>query len=72
MFVPTFSFQGIKKTKPVGSFNKIVSVKHKFDHGEERSLLAFCKAEADVTAALDAGATLAGGSDIIKLILVID
>ncbi|XP_001605669.5 39S ribosomal protein L1, mitochondrial [Nasonia vitripennis] len=60
---------GVKKTKPVGTFNKIVPVKHHFDHGEERRLLAFCKAEEDVAAALDAGAVLAGGSDIIKLIL---
>ncbi|OXU26714.1 hypothetical protein TSAR_007310, partial [Trichomalopsis sarcophagae] len=60
---------GVKKTKPVGTFNKIVPVKHNFDHGEERRLLAFCKTEEDVAAALDAGAVLAGGSDIIKLIL---
>ena len=62
----------MKKTKPLDSFHNIVTIKNSFDHGEERKILAFCKTEDQVKEALDEGAALAGGSDIIKLILVMD
>ncbi|KAJ8668586.1 hypothetical protein QAD02_010249 [Eretmocerus hayati] len=56
-------------TKPVEPFQKILRLPHKFDHGEQRKVAAFCKTETDVKDALDAGATLAGGTDIIKMML---
>ena len=53
------------------TFSRIVNMKNTFDHGEERSILVFCKEEELVKDALDGGAALAGGSDIIKMIIVI-
>lgn len=63
-------FQGVKKTKPVETFSKLVPIAHKFDQGIERKILAFCKTKEQIDEALEAGAALAGGSDIIKLITV--
>lgn len=62
--------QGVKKTKPVEAFNRMISVRHPFKHGEDRNVLVFCKDENQIKDALDAGAALAGGSDIVKLIMV--
>lgn len=48
------------------NFTKLVSIPHKFDHGEERSVVAFTK-DADLQlAAKNTGATLAGGVELIK------
>ncbi|XP_058795094.1 large ribosomal subunit protein uL1m isoform X2 [Phymastichus coffea] len=63
------NMQGVKKTKPVETFHSIVPVRHNFDHGEVRQILVFCKTENEVKEVLDNGAALAGGSDIIKLIM---
>lgn len=46
-------------------------MKHSFDHGEDRKILVFAKSEEDIKDALDTGAALAGGADIVKLIVVI-
>ncbi|XP_014216111.1 uncharacterized protein LOC106644922 [Copidosoma floridanum] len=63
------NFEGVKKNKPVEAFHKIVPVTHTFDHGEDRKILVFCKTEEQVAEALAAGAALAGGEDVVKLIV---
>ncbi|KAL7295287.1 hypothetical protein TKK_0011422 [Trichogramma kaykai] len=61
------NFRGIKN-KTLDAFHKMVTMKHLFDHGEERNILVFCKKDEQIKAALEGGAALAGGVDIIKLI----
>lgn len=41
---------------------------HKFDHGEERSIIAFSKTPENQDIAREAGAQLSGGPDMIKQI----
>lgn len=43
---------------------------HGFDQGVARSILVFCKTQEQKLEAQDAGATLVGGSEIIKEIEV--
>ncbi|XP_011501748.1 PREDICTED: uncharacterized protein LOC105365310 [Ceratosolen solmsi marchali] len=63
-----FNMKGVKKTKPVEPFKKLLNIKHKFDHGEERRILAICPPEEE--AALEAaGALHAGGTNIVKDIM---
>lgn len=44
----------------------MVHIPNNFDHGEERSVIAFCKSIENQKIALDAGAQKAGGLDLIK------
>ncbi|XP_044262259.1 39S ribosomal protein L1, mitochondrial [Tribolium madens] len=62
------NMQGEKATRFVEDFTRIVSIPFKFDHGEERSIIAFAKTPPALKEALDAGAQLAGGVDLIKQI----
>lgn len=48
------------------NFTKIVQVPHKFDHGSERNIVVFSKDTEEQRAALAAGASLAGGVELIK------
>ncbi|XP_015606366.1 uncharacterized protein LOC107273075 [Cephus cinctus] len=57
---------GEKKNKLVGSFTRVVSIPHKFDHGEKRTVLAFCKTAELQKLATDAGATAVAGPEDIK------
>lgn len=52
-------------------FTRTAMIPHGFDHGEDRSILVFCKSPADKEAAEIAGATLVGGTEIIKDIEVL-
>lgn len=60
--------QGEKATRFVDNFLRMAPIKHKFDHGEERKILVFTKGQESIDAARNAGATLAGGADLIKQI----
>jgi large subunit ribosomal protein L1 len=62
------NMQGEKKTRFVENFNRIAAVPFKFEHGEERTIVAFSKDVAVQKEALDAGAELAGGVELIKQI----
>ncbi|XP_060526869.1 large ribosomal subunit protein uL1m [Cylas formicarius] len=62
------NMQGEKKTKFVDNFNRTVAIKHKFNQGDERSIIVFAKNEESQREALKAGAQLAGGVDLIKQI----
>lgn len=50
------------------NFHRIVAIPHKFDHGEERSLLVFSKTPEMLQDVQNAGAQLVGGVEIIKSI----
>lgn len=56
----------IFQTRFVENFTRIVAVPHKFDHGEERHVIAFCKTVENQKIATDAGAQLSGGAELIK------
>ncbi|XP_019867391.2 39S ribosomal protein L1, mitochondrial [Aethina tumida] len=60
------NMQAEKKTRFVDNFTKIVQVPHKFDHGSERNIVVFSKDTEEQRAALAAGASLAGGVELIK------
>ncbi|KAF2905057.1 hypothetical protein ILUMI_01120 [Ignelater luminosus] len=55
-----------KKTRFVDNFTRIASMPHKFDHGEDRSIVAFAKSEEMQKEAKAAGADLVGGVELIK------
>lgn len=48
------------------NFKRIATVPHAFDHGEERTIIVFAKDEELQKEATLAGATLAGGVNLIK------
>lgn len=43
----------------------MVQVNYPYKHGEDRSILAFCQTKEQIEEALVAGATIAGGKEII-------
>lgn len=57
---------GEKPTRMVSNFQKLVLLKHPFEHGQERQLLVFAKEEVHRSKAIEAGAAKVGGSDLIK------
>lgn len=59
-----------KKNKFVDKYNKIIQLPHPYDHGEDRTILAFCQTNEMMEEARNAGAMLVGGKDIIKSIEV--
>ncbi|XP_011153153.1 39S ribosomal protein L1, mitochondrial isoform X2 [Harpegnathos saltator] len=58
--------QGVKKTKFVETFSKIACIPNKFEHGQVRKILAFCKSPEMQDLARDTGAHLCGGKELIK------
>lgn len=62
------NMQGEKMTRFVDNFYRMAPINYKFDHGEERTILAFVKGADEVEKAIKAGATLAGGAELIKQI----
>ncbi|KAL3271443.1 hypothetical protein HHI36_021929 [Cryptolaemus montrouzieri] len=60
------NMQGEKKTRFVENFNRICGIQHPFDHGEERTIIAFAKDGDAQKSASEAGAQLAGGVELIK------
>lgn len=63
-------YQGVKKTKFVEAFKRIVCLPHVFDHGQNRKVIAFCKSSEMEDIARNAGAHFAGGKQLIKQIQV--
>ncbi|XP_071442972.1 large ribosomal subunit protein uL1m [Hetaerina americana] len=55
-----------KKTKFVEKFTRMVAIPEPFNHGEERKIVAFCKTPELQRVALNTGAVVAGGSELIK------
>ncbi|XP_063227200.1 large ribosomal subunit protein uL1m [Bacillus rossius redtenbacheri] len=57
-----------KKTKQVDSLRRLVQIPHPFNPDEARSVIAFCKDAQAQKEALEAGASVVGGSDLIRSI----
>lgn len=52
----------------MSDFTRVVAIPHRFDHGEERSILALSKSSEIYDDIRNAGAQLVGGLDLIKSI----
>ncbi|KAK0081929.1 hypothetical protein PV325_011367 [Microctonus aethiopoides] len=59
---------GEKPTKIVEAFTRTVNVPHVFDHGENRTVIAFAKTPELLQLADKAGATISGDNQLIKRI----
>ncbi|XP_065221538.1 uncharacterized protein mRpL1 [Planococcus citri] len=57
-----------KRTKFYEGFANVVPVNYPFPQNDDRSILAFCKLREQMDDVTEAGATLAGGAEIIKQI----
>lgn len=62
------NMQGDKPTRFVENFHRMAPISHKFDHGEDRSILVFAKGQELIDEAKNAGATLVGDVGLIKSI----
>lgn len=62
------NMQGEKITRFVENFHRMAPINHKFDHGEDRSILVFTKGQESIDLAKKAGATLVGDGGLIKSI----
>lgn len=62
------NMQGEKKTRFVDNFKRIAAIPYKYDHGEDRTIIAFAKNEESQKEALNAGAHCCGGVELIKQI----
>lgn len=60
------NMKGEKGTKMVDSFYRMAPIAHRFDHGEERTILVIAKGQENHEMARNAGATLIGGPEIVK------
>lgn len=59
-----------KRNKFVDKYHKIIELPHPYDHGEDRTILAFCQSTEMMEEARSAGALMVGGKDVIKSIEV--
>lgn len=62
------NMQGDKPTRFVENFHRMAPINHKFDHGEERTILVLTKGQENIDIAKKAGATLVGDVGLIKSI----
>ncbi|KAG5671742.1 hypothetical protein PVAND_001922 [Polypedilum vanderplanki] len=62
------NMQGEKITRFVDNFHRMAPINYKFNHGEERTVLAFAKGQEYIDIAKKAGATLAGDGGLVKSI----
>ncbi|XP_055905393.1 39S ribosomal protein L1, mitochondrial [Eupeodes corollae] len=60
------NMQAEKANRFVDNFNRMAMIPHKFDHGDERKILAFTKENDLIAEARQAGASLVGGVELIK------
>lgn len=59
-----------KKNKFIEKYQKMLQLPYPYDHGEDRTILAFCQTTEMMEEARNAGAMLVGGKDVIKNIEV--
>ncbi|XP_072395766.1 large ribosomal subunit protein uL1-like [Diabrotica undecimpunctata] len=64
------NMEGEKKTRLLDNFTRTVAIPHRFDQGQIPSVAAFAKTQEIQKLAIDAGAQLVGGVDMIKKIQV--
>lgn len=55
-----------KSTRFIDNFQRMAMIPHKFDHGEDRSILVIAKGQENLQEASLAGAKLVGGPELIK------
>lgn len=60
------NMQGEKATRFIENFHRMAPVQHKFNHGQDRSILVFTKGQENIEEARAAGATLVGGAELVK------
>lgn len=60
------NMQGEKATRFIENFNRMAPVQHKFNHGQDRSILVFAKGQENIEEARAAGATMVGGAELVK------
>ncbi|CAG9787036.1 unnamed protein product [Diatraea saccharalis] len=63
-----FNMEAVKKNRYLDSFVQLSLLPHIFPRDEERTILAFCKGPELIKEVLDAGATTAGSTELIKKI----
>lgn len=63
-----FNMAASKKNRFLESFTRLSLLPNLFPRDEERTILAFCKGAELIKEATDAGATIAGGTDLVKKI----
>ncbi|KAL0832351.1 hypothetical protein ABMA28_001784 [Loxostege sticticalis] len=63
-----FNMEGVKKNRYLDSFTRLSLLPHSFPRDEERTILAFCKGQELIKEAIDAGATTAGSTELVKKI----
>lgn len=63
-----FNMAAAKKNRYMDSFTRLSILPHPFPREEERTVLAFCKGPEMSKEVLEAGATTAGGAELIKKI----
>jgi len=62
-----FNLQNVKKDKYIDGFSKMVPVYNPFERGvAQKNVLAFCKQPDEIKAAEAAGASKAGGSELVE------
>lgn len=59
-----------KRNKFVDKYKKMIELPHPYEHGEDRTILAFCQSTEMMEEARNAGAMMVGGRDVIKSIEV--
>ncbi|CAG5033679.1 unnamed protein product [Parnassius apollo] len=62
------NMEAVKKNRYLDNFTRLTLLPHSFPRDEERTILAFCKGPELIKQALEAGATTAGASEIVKKI----
>lgn len=62
------NMEAAKKNRFLDSFSRLTLMPNAFPRDEERTILAFCKGAELIKAAMEAGATACGGSDLVKKI----
>jgi large subunit ribosomal protein L1 len=60
------NMKGEKGTRMVENFHRTAAIKHKFEHGEERTVLVLAKGQEFTEIARNAGASHMGGTELIK------
>lgn len=60
------NMKGEKGLRMVENLHRMAQVTHKFNHGEDRSILVFCKGQENLELARKAGAAMIGGPELVK------
>uniref|UniRef100_A0A6B2E7X8 Putative 50s ribosomal protein l1 ic n=1 Tax=Phlebotomus kandelakii TaxID=1109342 RepID=A0A6B2E7X8_9DIPT len=55
-----------KKTRHIDNFYRIVKIDHSFSQGVDRQIIVFTKTKESAKEAMQAGATIAGGAELIR------